>query len=58
MGYPMTIVTICTAYFVIVLSLTRLVHVLRAQEHRMRANHDVVISTIAPDAADDSKAVA
>ncbi len=54
----MTITTICIAYFVIVLSLTRLVHVLRAQEHRMRENHDAVISSIAPGAEDDSKAAA
>ena len=58
MGYPMTITAICIVYFVIVLSLTRLVHVLRAQEHRMRENRDAVISRIAPDAADDSKAAA
>jgi len=57
-GYSMTFATICFAYIVIVLSITRLVHVLRMQEGKMREGQTSGIEGVPPVIAGNSKAAA
>jgi hypothetical protein len=57
-GYFMTIAAICFAYIVIVLSITRLVHVLRMQEGKMRECQTGGVPEDAPNMAGHSKAAA
>jgi len=54
----MTIAAICIAYILIVLSLTRLVHVLRAQEYRMRENEASENLSTPPNMAGNPKTAA
>lgn len=54
----MTIASICLAYFIIVLSITRLVHVLRIQEVKMRESQTDRSETASSDMRGNSRAAA